>query len=235
MDFKICGTRNGITGFQLDLKIQGLNHEIAKEAIALATETRYKILDIMEATLEKPREEVNQFAPRVHSLMIDPEKIGLLIGPGGKNIRRITETTGASIDIDEDNSGRVSIYASTKESMDRAIYEVELITGDIEDGKIYRGIVRSIKEFGAFVECLPGKEGLVHISELADFRVRKVEDVCKVGDEMIVKCLSTDEKGRVRLSRRAAMAELEQSRQQQEESGAEAEGAEAEEAADDES
>ncbi|MEQ9823716.1 MAG: polyribonucleotide nucleotidyltransferase [Puniceicoccaceae bacterium] len=219
MDFKICGTRNGITGFQLDLKIQGLNSEIAKEAIALATETRYKILDIMEATLQKPREEVNQFAPRVHSLMIDPEKIGLLIGPGGKNIRRITETTGASIDIDEDNSGRVSIYASTKESMDRAIYEVELITGDIEDGKIYRGIVRSIKEFGAFVECLPGKEGLVHISELADFRVRKVEDVCKVGDEMIVKCLSTDEKGRVRLSRRAAMAELEQSRQQQEEAG----------------
>lgn len=219
MDFKICGTRNGITGFQLDLKIQGLNFEIAKEAIALATETRYKILDTMEATLQKPREEVNQFAPRVHSLMIDPEKIGLLIGPGGKNIRRITETTGASIDIDEDNSGRVSIYASTKESMDRAIYEVELITGDIEDGKIYRGIVRSIKEFGAFVECLPGKEGLVHISELADFRVRKVEDVCKVGDEMIVKCLSTDEKGRVRLSRRAAMAELEQSRQQQEEAG----------------
>ena len=216
MDFKICGTRNGITGFQLDLKIQGLNHEVAKEAIALATETRYKILDIMEATLEKPREDVNQYAPRVHSLMIDPEKIGLLIGPGGKNIRRITETTGASIDIDEDNSGRVSIYATTKEAMDRAVYEVELITGDIEEGKIYRGIVRSIKDFGAFVECLPGKEGLVHISELADFRVRKTEDVCKVGDEMIVKCLSTDEKGRVRLSRRAAMAELEKNQQKQE-------------------
>jgi len=215
MDFKICGTRNGITGFQLDLKIQGLNYEVAKEAIALATETRYKILDIMEATLEKPREDVNQYAPRVHSMMIDPEKIGLLIGPGGKNIRRITETTGASIDIDEDNSGRLSIYATTKEAMDRAIYEVELITGDIEEGKIYRGIVRSIKEFGAFVECLPGKEGLVHISELADFRVRKTEDVCKVGDEMIVKCLSTDEKGRVRLSRRAAMAELEKSQKQQ--------------------
>lgn len=216
MDFKICGTRNGITGFQLDLKIQGLDHQIAKEAIALATETRYKILDVMEATLQKPREDVNQYAPRVHSLQIDPEKIGLLIGPGGKNIRRITETTGASIDIDEDNSGRVSIYATTKESMDRAVYEVELITGDIEEGKIYRGIVRSIKDFGAFVECLPGKEGLVHISELADFRVRRTEDVCKVGDEMIVKCLSTDEKGRVRLSRRAAMAELEKNQQQQE-------------------
>jgi len=223
MDFKICGTRNGITGFQLDLKIQGLDHEVAKEAIALATESRYKILDIMESTLQKPREDINQYAPRVHSMMIDPEKIGLLIGPGGKNIRRITETTGASIDINEDNSGRLSIYATTKEAMERAIYEVELITGEIQEGKIYRGIVRSIKEFGAFVECLPGKEGLVHISELADFRVRKTEDVCKVGDEMIVKCLATDEKGRVRLSRRAAMAELEKSQKQQQQPAVEVE------------
>lgn len=210
MDFKICGTRNGITGFQLDLKIQGLDFEVAKEAIKVATETRYKILDVMESTLQTPREDVNEYAPRVHVLQIDPEKIGLLIGPGGKNIRRIVETTGANIDIDEDDSGRVSIYATSKEAMDRAIYEVELVTGDIEEGKIYRGIVRSIKDFGAFVECLPGKEGLVHISELADFRVRKTEDVCKVGDEMIVKCLATDEKGRVRLSRKAALAELEQ-------------------------
>ncbi|MBN2235479.1 MAG: polyribonucleotide nucleotidyltransferase [Opitutales bacterium] len=210
MDFKICGTRNGVTGFQLDLKIQGLPFEVAKEAVAQATQARFKILDIMEASLAAPRSEVNQYAPRVHMLMIDPEKIGALIGPGGKNIRRITETTGSDITIDEDNSGRVSIYASTKEAMDRAIYEVELVTGEIEVGKIYRGIVRSIKEFGAFVECLPGKEGLVHISELADFRVRRTEDVCKIGDEMIVKCVSVDEKGRVRLSRRAAMAELSQ-------------------------
>lgn len=223
MDFKICGTRNGITGFQLDLKIHGLSHEIAKEAIALATETRYKILDAMEATIKAPREEVNQYAPRVHSLQIDPEKIGLLIGPGGKNIRRITETTGASIDINEDNSGRVSIYATSKEAMDRAIYEVDLITGDIEDGKIYRGIVRSTKDFGAFVECLPGKEGLVHISELADFRVRRTEDVCKVGDEMFVKCLSTDEKGRVRLSRKAAMAEMAEMEEQAKEEEAKTE------------
>ena len=210
MDFKICGTRNGVTGFQLDLKIQGLPFDVAKEAVAQATQARFKILDIMEASLAAPRSEVNQYAPRVHMMMIDPEKIGALIGPGGKNIRRITETTGTDITIDEDNSGRVSIYASTKEAMDRAIYEVELVTGEIEVGKIYRGIVRSIKEFGAFVECLPGKEGLVHISELADFRVRRTEDVCKIGDEMIIKCVSVDEKGRVRLSRRAAMAELNQ-------------------------
>lgn len=221
MDFKICGTRNGVTGFQLDLKIQGLPFEVAKEAIAQATQARFKILDIMEASLAAPRSEVNQYAPRVHMLMIDPEKIGALIGPGGKNIRRITETTGSDITIDEDNSGRVSIYASTKEAMDRAIYEVELVTGEIEVGKIYRGIVRSIKEFGAFVECLPGKEGLVHISELADFRVRRTEDVCKIGDEMIVKCVSVDEKGRVRLSRRAAMAELSQAS-----GGAQSEGSE---------
>ncbi|MDD4347577.1 MAG: polyribonucleotide nucleotidyltransferase [Opitutales bacterium] len=221
MDFKICGTRNGVTGFQLDLKIQGLPFEVAKEAIAQATQARFKILDIMEASLAAPRSEVNQYAPRVHMLMIDPEKIGALIGPGGKNIRRITETTGSDITIDEDNSGRVSIYASTKEAMDRAIYEVELVTGEIEVGKIYRGIVRSIKEFGAFVECLPGKEGVVHISELADFRVRRTEDVCKIGDEMIVKCVSVDEKGRVRLSRRAAMAELSQAS-----GGAQSEGSE---------
>lgn len=221
MDFKICGTRNGVTGFQLDLKIQGLPFEVAKEAIAQATQARFKILDIMESALAAPRSEVNQYAPRVHMLMIDPEKIGALIGPGGKNIRRITETTGSDITIDEDNSGRVSIYASTKEAMDRAIYEVELVTGEIEVGKIYRGIVRSIKEFGAFVECLPGKEGLVHISELADFRVRRTEDVCKIGDEMIVKCVSVDEKGRVRLSRRAAMAELSQAS-----GGAQSEGSE---------
>jgi polyribonucleotide nucleotidyltransferase len=232
MDFKICGTKNGITGFQLDLKIQGLNSEIAKEAIVQATEARHKIIDIMEATLAKPREDVNEYAPRVHSMKIDPEKIGLLIGPGGKNIRRITETTGANVDINEDNSGRLSIYATTKESMERAIYEVELITGEIEEGKIYRGIVRSIKDFGAFVECLPGKEGLVHISELADFRVRKTEDVCKVGDEMIVKCLNTDEKGRVRLSRKAAMAELEK---RQQEAQPEAEEASSEEAPEKES
>ncbi len=208
MDFKICGTKNGITGFQLDLKINGLDHEVAKAGIRQATELRYKIIDIMEASLSAPREDVNEYAPRVHAMEIDPEKIGALIGPGGKNIRRITETTGADIDINEDNSGRLSIYARTKESMDKAIMEVELITAEIEVGKIYRSIVRSIKDFGAFVECLPGKEGLVHVSELADFRVKKVEDVCKVGDEMIVKCIDIDDKGRVRLSRKAAMADM---------------------------
>ncbi|MBE6414226.1 MAG: polyribonucleotide nucleotidyltransferase [Verrucomicrobiaceae bacterium] len=207
MDFKICGTKNGITGFQLDLKIQGLSMEIAKEAIYRNKATREKILGIMQECIAKPNEELKDCAPRIKVMQIDPEKIGALIGPGGKNIRRIVEVSGAQIDVDDENPGRVLIYATGAESMKRAVFEVELVTGEIEVGKTYRGIVRSIKEFGAFVECLPGKEGLVHISELADFRVNKTEDVCKLGDEMFVKCIGIDDKGRVKLSRRAALCE----------------------------
>jgi polyribonucleotide nucleotidyltransferase len=207
MDFKICGTRNGITGFQLDLKIEGLPHDIAIEAIRRNTETRMKILDIMAGILPEPRKDLSQYAPRIQQIQIDPEKIGLLIGPGGKTIRRITEVSGAQIDINEDNSGRVNVYATTKESMDRALEEIGMLTAEIEVGKVYRGIVRGVKEFGAFVECLPGKEGLVHVSEMADFRINRVEDVCSMGDEMWVKCVGVDEKGRVRLSRKEAMAE----------------------------
>ena len=207
MDFKVCGTRQGVTGFQLDLKIQGLPFDIAKEAVKQVTAARMKILDVMEASLPSHRKELREHAPRIETVKIDPEKIGALIGPGGKNIRRITEVTGANIDIDEDNSGKVRIYATNSEAMQRALDEIELMTGEIEAGKIYRGIVRGVKEFGAFVECLPGKEGLCHISELADFRVNKTEDICKLGDEIIVKCIGIDDKGRVKLSRRAAMEE----------------------------
>jgi polyribonucleotide nucleotidyltransferase len=207
MDFKVCGTRDGVTGFQLDLKIQGLPFSIAKEAVKQVTEARMKILSSMEEAMPTHRTQLREHAPRIESVQIDPEKIGALIGPGGKNIRRITEVTGANIDIDEDNSGKVRIYATDTESMQRALNEIELVTGEIEVGKIYRGIVRGVKEFGAFVECLPGKEGLCHISELADFRVNKTEDICKLGDEIIVKCIGIDDKGRVKLSRRAAMEE----------------------------
>ena len=207
MDFKVCGTRDGVTGFQLDLKIQGLPFEIAKEAVKQVTEARMKILDKMDEALPSHRKELREHAPRIESVQIDPEKIGALIGPYGKNIRRITEVTGADIDIDEDNSGKVRIYATDTESMNRALQEIELVTGEIEVGKIYRGIVRGVKEFGAFVECLPCKEGLCHISELADFRVNKTEDICKLGDEIIVKCIGIDDKGRVKLSRKAAMEE----------------------------
>ncbi|MDE6431889.1 MAG: polyribonucleotide nucleotidyltransferase [Opitutales bacterium] len=205
MDFKLCGTRHGITGVQLDLKIDGLPLELAKQAIFQSREARFKILDIMAGVQSEPRGELKENAPRIYTLQIDPGKIGALIGPGGKTIKHITDTAGVKIDINDD--GRVAIYANNEESLTYALNEVNAIVCDIEIDKVYRGIVRSIKEFGIFVECLPGKEGLVHVSELADFRVENPEDVCKVGDEVIVKCIGVDDKGRVRLSRRAVICE----------------------------
>ncbi len=213
MDFKLAGTTKGITGFQLDLKINGLPFEIAKVAIFQARDARIEILKTMLAALPAPRPNLSKYAPRIQTIQIDPEKIGLLIGPGGKTIRRITETTGAQIDIAEDDSGKVFIYSNNADAMNRAVQEIDALCGggsQIEIGKIYTGRVTGTKEFGAFVECMPGKEGLVHISELADFRVRRTEDVVKVGDSITVKCIGIDEKtGKVRLSRRAAMKELE--------------------------
>lgn len=209
MDFKICGTHEGITGFQLDLKIHGLPIEIAKEAILQNKDAREAILGIMSKTMPSTRAELKPCAPRTHRIKIPSDKIGALIGPGGKNIKRITEYTGCQIDIDQDDSGWVTIFATDGESLARAVNEVNLLSAQIEINKTYKGIVRSVKEFGAFVECLPGQEGLVHVSELADFRVNQVEDVVKLGDEIIVKCVGIDDKGRVRLSRRAAIAEKE--------------------------
>ncbi len=218
MDFKVAGTTKGITGFQLDLKINGLPFEIAKKAIFQAREARIQILNLMLSSLPAPRKELSPFAPRIQTIQIDPEKIGLLIGPGGKTIRRIVETTGAQIDIAEDDSGKVLIYSNNAESLNRAIQEIDVLCGggaQIEMGKIYSGTVTGIKEFGCFVECLPGKEGLCHISELADFRVRRTEDVVKMGDQIWVKCVGIDERsGKVRLSRRAAMQEREKAEQQ---------------------
>ena len=209
MDFKICGTREGITAFQLDLKIHGLPIGIAKEAIAQNKVTRDHILDIMAKTMPSTRPELKPCAPRTHRIKIPSDKIGALIGPGGKNIKRITEYTGCQLDIDQDDSGWVTIFATDGESLARAVNEVNLLSAQIEINKTYKGIIRSVKEFGAFVECLPGQEGLVHVSELADHRVERVEDICKLGDEIIVKCVGIDDKGRVRLSRRAAIAEKE--------------------------
>ena len=228
MDFKIAGTRNGITGFQLDLKINGLPLDLVKDSVAQSREARLAILDSMAETIDKPRENVSENAPRITTIQINPEKIGALIGPGGKNIRRIVEITGAQVDIDEDNSGKVNIYATSEEAMNRAIQEIDLACGEIEEGKIYRGIVKGVKEFGCFVEALPGQEGLVHISELADFRVKRTEDVCKPGDEMVVKCIGIDEKGRVRLSRRAALEELEARKASKEAESADSEAEEEE-------
>ncbi len=209
MDFKVAGTRDGITGFQLDLKILGLKWNLVKDALAMAKENRLKILDIMDGILPESREELSDYAPRVATINIDPEKIGELIGPGGKNIRRITELSGAQIDIDED--GTVHVFATDGNSMELAVHEVNMIGAEAEEGKFYTGIVKGVKDFGAFVEVLPGIEGLVHISELADCRVRAVEDICKMGDEMYVKCIGIDDRGRVKLSRKAALEEKDES------------------------
>jgi polyribonucleotide nucleotidyltransferase len=205
MDFKLCGTRDGITGFQLDLKLPGITHAMMAEAIRQAREARMKVLDVMHEAINAPRKELSQYAPRIETIKIHPDKIGLLIGPGGKTIKGIVAETGAEINIDDD--GSVHIYSSSRDSLNRAKEIISGMTKEIEVGETYHGRVVSIKEFGAFVEVLPGKDGLVHISELADFRVKNVEDVVKVGDLVWVKCIGIDEKGRVKLSRKAAMKE----------------------------
>jgi polyribonucleotide nucleotidyltransferase len=205
MDFKLCGTREGVTGFQLDLKLPGIPHAIMTEAIREARGARMKVLDVMNEAIQSPRKELSQYAPRIETVKIHPDKIGLLIGPGGKTIKGIVAETGAEINIDDD--GSVHIYSSSRDSLNRAKEIISGMTKEIEVGESYHGRVVSIKEFGAFVEVLPGKDGLVHISELADFRVKNVEDVVKVGDLVWVKCIGIDEKGRVKLSRKAAMKE----------------------------
>jgi polyribonucleotide nucleotidyltransferase len=203
MDFKLCGTREGITGFQLDLKLPGISLKIMTEAIHEARDARMKVLDAMADAIAGPRKELSQYAPRIETVRIHPDKIGLLIGPGGKTIKGIVAETGAEINIDDD--GSVHIYSANRESLNRAKEIITGMTKEIEVGEVYHGRVVSIKDFGAFVEVLPGKDGLVHISELADFRVKSVEDVVKVGDLVWVKCIGIDDKGRVKLSRKAAM------------------------------
>jgi polyribonucleotide nucleotidyltransferase len=207
MDCKIAGTDKGITGFQLDLKLRGLPHNVMAEALEKARIARLAILGIMAKTLAEPRKEMSKYAPRIVQVKINPEKIGALIGPGGKNIKRLVEESGCEINIDDD--GTVNIYSVSEEGMKIARGAIEGMTAEAEIGKLYRGKVVTIKEFGAFVEFLPGRDGLVHISELANFRVKQTEDIVKLGDEVWVKCLGVDEKGRVRLSRKAAMEDRE--------------------------
>ena len=205
MDFKLCGTDAGVTGYQLDLKLSGISHKIIAEAISHAKEARTKILEIMRRSLDKPRPELSKYAPRIETIKINPEKIGALIGPGGKTIKGIVAETGAEINIEDD--GSVHIYATSGESMARAKEIIGGMTREIEIGQTYQGRVVSTKEFGAFVEVFPGREGLVHISELADFRVKRTEDIVKAGDMIWVKCIGIDDKGRVKLSRKAALKE----------------------------
>jgi polyribonucleotide nucleotidyltransferase len=205
MDFKVAGTRKGITGFQVDLKLRGLKWDLVEGAFQKAKEARGKILDYMATIIAEPNAEMSEYAPRIHTMKIDPEKIGMLIGPGGKMIRGITDRTGAQIDIEDD--GTVSIFSVDKAALDAAIAEVSAVTAEAEVGKIYHGKVTGIKDFGAFVEILPGKDGLVHISQLADYRVNAVEDVLKMGEMVWVKCIGVDDRGKIKLSRKEALAE----------------------------
>ncbi|HEX4264668.1 MAG TPA: polyribonucleotide nucleotidyltransferase [Verrucomicrobiae bacterium] len=205
MDCKIAGTEKGITGFQLDLKLKGIPHNIMVETVEKARIARMHILAEMAKVIATPRSDISKYAPRIETIKINPEKIGALIGPGGKNIKRLVEESGCEINIEDD--GTVNIFSVSPEGMKIAKEAITGMTAEAEIGKIYRGKVVTIKDFGAFVEFLPGKDGLVHISELANFRVKQTEDIVKMGDEIWVKCLGVDEKGRVKLSRKAAMAD----------------------------
>jgi polyribonucleotide nucleotidyltransferase len=205
MDFKIAGTQNGITGIQLDLKIDGISEEIIRAAMAQSREARMEILRTMLTTIQRPKEDISEWAPRLLTVKIDPEKIGLLIGPGGKTIRSIQESTGAVIEVDDD--GKVTIASSNGQWALAAQQKVEALTASVQIGKIYEGRVTSVKDFGAFVEILPGRDGLCHISELSDEYVNNVADVCKVGDDMQVLVIDIDDHDRVKLSRRRAMAQ----------------------------
>jgi polyribonucleotide nucleotidyltransferase len=207
MDFKVAGTRQGVTSIQMDIKIEGLTVEIMREALTRAHAARMKILDNMDTAISAPREDLSEFAPRIITIHINPEKIGDVIGPKGKTIRGIQEETGAQINIEDD--GTVMISSPGGEGGERARQMVEAITEEPEVGRIYEGVVKTTTSFGAFVEILPGTEGLCHISELQEQRTEKTEDVLEVGDVTKVKLLAIDEKGRLRLSRKAALAELE--------------------------
>jgi polyribonucleotide nucleotidyltransferase len=206
MDFKVAGTQNGITGIQLDLKIAGINEQIVAEALRQSREARIEILRTMLGAIPRPRPEISDWAPRLLRTHIDPEKIGLLIGPGGKMIRSIQDATGALIEVVDD--GTVTIACDNMEGANEAMKRVEALTASIEIGRIYDGRVMSVKDFGAFIEIIPGKDGLCHISELAEEYVSNVADVCKVGDLMQVKVIAIDDQDRVKLSRKQALREL---------------------------
>jgi len=205
MDFKVAGTQHGVTGIQLDLKNHGITAEIIRETLDQALEARLEILRTMLRAIKRPREEISANAPRLIQIQINPEKIGLIIGPGGKNIRRLQEETGTKIDIED--TGIVSIACASAAGAEAARDRIQGMTEGVTVGKIYEGRVSSIKDFGAFVEILPGKDGLVHISEMSDGYVGSVTDVCRPGDTMLVKVIAVDDQDRVKLSRKAAMAE----------------------------
>jgi len=203
MDFKVAGTADGITAVQMDIKIGGVTREIMRDALYQAREGRLHILRAMQQALARPRADVSAYAPRIVTLKIRPDRIRDVIGPGGKVIRGIIEETGVKIDVEDD--GTVCIASADDAAMQKAVDWIRRLTAEAEVGKIYKGVVKKIMDFGAFVEILPGTDGLVHISQLAPERVARVRDVLNEGDEVLVKVLEVDKSGKIRLSRKEAM------------------------------
>jgi polyribonucleotide nucleotidyltransferase len=217
MDYKVAGTAAGITALQLDIKLKGVSIEILEKAMIQSRETRLFILEAMRAAIPQSRAELSRYAPRMYKMVIDQEKIGTVIGPGGKTIRAITDESKATVDIAPD--GTVIIGAVDEGSAKRAMKMIEDLTREIKVGEIFTGKVVRIMNFGAFVELLPGKDGMVHVSELADRRVDKVEDVVKIGDQIQVKVIEIDNQGRINLSRRALLEKAPQDAGAQENGG----------------
>lgn len=207
MDFKVCGSKNGITGFQLDLKLPGISIDLLARAMEQNKVARAKIMENVLACIAEPRAELSPNAPQIVKIRINTDKIGALIGTGGKNIKEITESTGAQINIEDD--GSVTILAKNKTVLEEVKRKVDFYTAEAEIGKVYRGLVKTVRDFGAFVEILPGQDGLLHISEMANYRVKEVTDVCKEGDYVTVKVIEIDRTGKIRLSRKAALEEME--------------------------
>ncbi len=205
MDFKVAGTQRGVTGVQLDLKGRGLPQELIVETFKIAREARLQILRSMLDVLDAPRKKIADTAPRILSIKINPEKIGKVIGPGGKGIKGIEAETHANVDIEED--GTILVSCLSMKGAERAIEMIEAVTAELKIGKIYNGRVVSIKDFGAFIEVSPGQEGLCHISEIDTEYVKSVDNVVKFGDEVRVKVIAIDDQGRVKLSRKAVMME----------------------------
>jgi polyribonucleotide nucleotidyltransferase len=203
MDFKVAGTTDGVTALQMDIKIGGVTKEIMQQALKQAREGRLHILGKMAETLSAARTEMSPFAPRITTIWIKTDRIRDVIGTGGKNIRNITETTGVTVDIED--TGRINIASTNKEACDLAIQMIRGLTDEAEEGKLYLGTVRKIMDFGAFVEIMPGTDGLVHISELDTKRVKTVTEVLNEGDKVLVKCIGIDKNGKIKLSRKEAL------------------------------
>jgi len=205
MDFKVCGTQKGITAMQMDIKIDGLTEEILRKALDQAREGRLHIIEKLRQTIAAPRTDISIYAPRITTIKVKEDQVRTVIGSGGKNIRQIISETGVTIDVEDD--GTVTIASNDAEAAARAVAMVKWLTEEAEVGKIYNGTVKKIVDFGAFVEILPGTEGLLHISQIAKERINKVTDVLQEGDEVTVKVLEIDKQGKIRLSRKDALGQ----------------------------